>query len=51
MCYAHYLAKKNRIQKAVVISKSLLLLLLFNKVLIRREVLYIARGPISINAI
>lgn len=46
MCYAHYLAKKNGIQKAVVISKRLFLLLLFNQVLIRREILYIAGEPI-----
>ena len=45
MCYAHYLAKKNGIQKAVVISKRLFLLL-FNQVLIRREILYIAGEPI-----
>ena len=50
MCCAHYLAKKNGIQKAVVISKRLFLLL-FNQVLIRREVLYIAGEPISIHAI
>lgn len=49
MCYAHYLAKKNGIQKAVI-SKRLFLLLLFNQVLIRREVLYIAGEPIYLTS-
>lgn len=39
MCYAHYLAKKNGIQKAVDSSKRLFLLL-FNQILIRRDSLY-----------
>lgn len=45
MYYAHYLAKKNSIQKAVDSSKRVFLL--FNQILIRRDAVYNRRANLS----